>query len=81
MLIVRIYVNQTCIGEYGARRIQGNTNPSTMNIYEMKGTGDTIKHRYGDGANKLAMKMLRYVERRKYAHMGDKKRNNAHPGR
>lgn len=65
MISVRIFINQDQIAQYDAIRIKGNTGPKTINTYLMDGTEDTIKHRYGDGAEKLALKMLWWAIRRK----------------
>lgn len=61
MLIVRIYVNATHIGTVTARRIKGGTKPNSLNTYLLDEGTRTIKHRYGDGAAKLARKMLRHL--------------------
>jgi hypothetical protein len=62
MLIVRIYVNSEHIGTVTARRIKGDAKPSSVNTYLINEGTKTIKHRYGDGAAKLARKMLRHIE-------------------
>jgi len=62
MLIVRLYVNSEHIGTVTARRIKGDTKPNSVNTYLLNEGKRTIKHRYGDGAAKLARKMLRYAE-------------------
>lgn len=62
MLIVRLYVNQTHIGTVSARRIKGNTDPDSVNTYLINEGDKTVKHRYGDGAAKLAQKMLKHIQ-------------------
>lgn len=62
MLIVRIYVNDTHIGTEDVVRIKGGTHPNDRNTYEFK-DGCTIKHRYGDGAAKLAEKMMKHLQK------------------
>lgn len=62
MLIVRIYVNATHIGTVTARRIKGDAKPNSINTYLINEGKKTIKHRYGDGAAKLAQKMLKHIE-------------------
>lgn len=62
MLIVRIYVNSDHIGTVTARRIKGDTKPNSVNTYLIDEGRKTIKHRYGDGAAKLAQKMLKYLK-------------------
>lgn len=62
MLIVRIYVNSDHIGTVTARRIKGDTKSDSINTYLINEGKKTIKHRYGDGAAKLAQKMLEYLK-------------------
>lgn len=62
MLIVEIFVNNTLIGKETARRVLGNTEPDTLNTYELS-DGTLIKHRYGDGAAKLAEKMMAHLHK------------------
>lgn len=62
MLIIRIYINAEHIGTVTARRIKGDTNPNSINTYLINEGEKTIKHRYGDGAAKLAQKMLRHFQ-------------------
>lgn len=62
MLIVRLYVNQSHIGTVTARRIKGSTDPNSINTYLIDEGTKTIKHRYGDGAAKLAQKMLKHIK-------------------
>lgn len=62
MLIVEIYVNATLIGKETARRIKGDTDPNSINTYELS-NGKRIKHRYGDGAAKLAEKMMKNLQK------------------
>lgn len=58
-------INLTPIAEYRVIRIKGSAHPDSMNTYQFEGTNDTLKHRYGDGAEKLAIKMLKHIERKK----------------
>jgi hypothetical protein len=69
-LIVKIFVNLRQIKEYYAVRVEGGTNPDDMNTYKMD-TGDYITHRYGDGAEALAEKMMHIA-----AEIENVKRNN-----
>ena len=62
MLIVRIYVNETHIGTETAVRIKGTTDPKSVNTYRLS-DGTIIKHRYGDGAAKLAEKMMKNLQK------------------
>ena len=62
MLIVEIFVNSTLIGKETARRVLGNTEPETLNTYELS-DGTLIKHKYGDGAAKLAERMMAHLHR------------------
>lgn len=62
MLIVRIYVNSEHIGTVTARRIEGGAKPDSVNTYLINEGTKKIKHRYGDGAAKLAQKMLNYLK-------------------
>lgn len=64
MLIVRLYVNDSHIGTATAIRIKGGTDPDDVNTY-MLSDQSTIKHRYGDGAAKLAEKMMRHLHKTK----------------
>lgn len=64
MLIVRLYVNSMYIGIETARRIKGSTKPSSINTYELS-DGKHIYHKYGDGAAKLAEKMMRHLAKKK----------------
>ncbi len=64
MLIVRIYVNQECIGSASALRVKGGTDPDDMNTYLLDDQS-TIRHRYGDGAAKLAERMMRHLHKTK----------------
>jgi hypothetical protein len=61
MLIVKIYVNATPVREGYAVRIKGDTNPDSINTYQLH-DGSIVKHRYGDGATKLAKKILKKVK-------------------
>lgn len=64
MLIVEIFVNSTLIGKETALRVKGGTNADDVNTYEL-GDGTLIKHRYGDGAAKLAERMMQHLHRGK----------------
>lgn len=66
MLIVEIYVNQKLIGKETAIRIVGTTQPDHKNTYRLS-DGTLITHRYGDGAAKLAEKMMKHLNKRKNA--------------
>lgn len=57
MISVHIKINRKEIRTLSAYRIKGDSNPDTINTYEMTGC-ENIKHRYGDGAEVLAKKML-----------------------
>ena len=62
MIHIDIRINHEPIRTLSARRIYGGTGPDSINTYEMTGFPD-IRHRYGDGAEVLALKMLQaYVE-------------------
>ena len=62
MLIVRLYVNEHYIGTETAIRIKGGTRPNDRNTYRLS-DGSLIKHVYGDGAAKLAEKMMRHLSK------------------
>lgn len=62
MLIVRMYVNSELIGTVTARRIKGGAFADSVNTYLIDEGDKTIKHRYGDGAAKLAQKMLKCIK-------------------
>lgn len=62
MLIVRLYVNADHIGTETAVRIKGGEKADDINTYELS-DGCKIKHRYGDGAAKLAEKMMRHLNK------------------
>lgn len=66
MLIVEIYVNSSLIGKETALRIKGGTHPNDQNTYELS-DGTLIKHYYGDGAAKLAEKMMKHLGKKKNA--------------
>lgn len=70
-----LYVNETMIGYFYARRIDGDTEGDTINTYlmkiwthrpaDMEDTADiefNMKHRYGDGAWVLIRKALLKAE-------------------
>lgn len=59
MLIVDIYVNSVHIGRETAVRIKGSAEPDSRNTYRLGSNDKLIKHRYGDGAAKLAEKMMK----------------------
>lgn len=63
MLRVSIYVNSTFIAEEIAVRIKGTADPDSINTYLLNSNNKTIKHRYGDGAAKLAQKMMKNLEK------------------
>ena len=63
MLVVEIFVNNTLIGKETARRIKGGTHPNDLNTYLLGSNGKTIKHYYGDGAAKLAEKMMKNLQK------------------
>lgn len=58
MLRVRISINFLDIVDTNAVRIEGGSKPDDINTYRLP-DGRTFKHRYGDGATILAMKILR----------------------
>lgn len=62
MLIVEIYVNSILIGVETAVRIKGGAKPNDLNTYKL-GNGKLVKHRYGDGAAKLAEKMMKNLRK------------------
>ena len=62
MLIVEIFVNHELIGKETALRIKGNTDPESVNTYELS-DGTIITHRYGDGAAVLAEKMMKNLQK------------------
>lgn len=62
MLIVEIFVNSELIGKETAVRIKGGVQPDDLNTYELS-DGTLIKHRYGDGAAKLAKRMCDHLSR------------------
>ena len=59
-LIVKIYINETCIIDVHVCRVEGT--PPGICTYEMAG-GETIRHRYSDGAEALAIKLLKCVQK------------------
>jgi hypothetical protein len=61
MLRVRIHVNFTPILDTNVVRVEGGSSPDDLNTYEMP-DGRRFKHRYGDGAVKLAIEMLKRIE-------------------
>lgn len=62
MLIVEIFVNDRLIGKETAVRIKGGENPSDNNTYRLS-DGSLLRHRYGDGAARLAEKMMKHLDR------------------
>ncbi len=64
MLIVRIYVNSELIGSASAIRVKGGTDPDDINTYLLDDQS-TIKHRYGEGAAKLAERMMKHLHKTK----------------
>lgn len=63
MLRVSIYANSTFISEEIAVRIKGDAKPDSINTYLLDSNGKKIKHRYGDGAAKLAQKMMKNLQK------------------
>ena len=63
MLRVSIYVNSTFIAEEIAVRIKGTAHADSVNTYHLNSNGKKIKHRYGDGAAKLAQKMMKNLQK------------------
>lgn len=61
MLRVQIHINFTSILDAHVVRVKGGTDPNGMNTYQFP-DGRRFKHRYGDGAVKLAIKMLRRIK-------------------
>lgn len=61
MLRVRISINWTDIVDTHVVRVEGGCKPDDINTYQFQ-DGRTFKHRYGDGAVKLAMKILRRIK-------------------
>ena len=64
MLIVEIFVNNRLIGKETALRIKGGTDSGDLNTYELS-DGTLLKHKYGDGAAKLAERMMRHLHKKK----------------
>lgn len=62
MLRVRISINSTDVLDTHVVRIAGGSRPDDINTYLFP-DGRTVKHRYGDGAKKLAQKILRKVKK------------------
>jgi hypothetical protein len=58
MLRVIIKINFTTILDTNVVRIKGGCKPDGINTYELP-DGRTFKHRYGDGAAKCAIKLLK----------------------
>jgi len=63
MLIVEIYINDRLIGKETALRIKGDTNPNSINTYQLS-NGKLIYHKYGDGAAVLAGKMMKNLKKK-----------------
>lgn len=61
MLRVIIKINFTDIVDTHVVRIAGDTGRNSLNTYRLP-DGRTFKHRYGDGAVKLAQKILRRLK-------------------
>lgn len=57
MLRVRISINWLDTVDTHVVRIKGGSKPNDINIYQFP-DGRSFKHRYGDGAVKLAQKIL-----------------------
>lgn len=62
MLRVEISVNGKVIGSETALRIKGGDDSEDINTYLLNDQS-TIKHRYGDGAAKLAEKMMGHLHK------------------
>jgi len=62
MLIVKVYVNDRQIGRATALRTQGSTDNDSINVYEVNQGETFVQHRYGDGAAKLAQKILEFMK-------------------
>ena len=58
---MQIHINFTPILDTHVVRIEGGMEPDDVNTYEMP-DGVTFKHRYGDGAIKLAIKILKRLK-------------------
>ena len=58
MLWVQVGINFEKLLDSHVVRIKGGTKPDDINTYQLP-DGRTFKHRYGDGAIKLAIKILR----------------------
>ncbi len=63
MLTVEISVNGYLIGKETALRIAGNAESKSRNTYRLS-DGTEIKHRYGDGAARLAELMMRHLSKK-----------------
>jgi hypothetical protein len=61
MLRVQIHVNFTPILDTHVVRVKGGSSPDDLNTYEML-DGRRFRHRYGDGAVELAIKMLKRIK-------------------
>ena len=61
MLKVMININFANILTTHVVRIAGGTRPNDINTYELP-DGRTFEHRYGDGAIKLAIKVLQHTK-------------------
>lgn len=61
MLRVIIKINFDTIVDTHVVRVKGGTSRSSMNAYRLP-DGRTFKHRYGDGAVKCAIKLLRRTQ-------------------
>lgn len=69
MLLVALYVNFNCVGSLTAQRVKGTKKANSVGTYKLD-DGTLIRHRYGDGAEALAIKML---ENRKQRYTKNKK--------
>ncbi len=63
MLIVEIYIGDRLIGKETALRVKGDMQPNTRNTYQLS-DGTEIKHRYGDGAARLAELMMKHLAKK-----------------
>lgn len=61
MLRVQVHINWWSLIDTHVVRIKGGSHPDDINTYRLP-DGSTFRHRYGDGAAKLAIKMLRRIK-------------------
>ena len=67
MLIVEIYVNERLIGKETAVRVKGEALPDSINTYRLS-DGMEVKHKYGDGAARLAELMMKHLGKKRRHH-------------